>query len=131
MVHIKALIIFRCHNTMTDSETQNSFSTEVLQEIVQRVRTAIAPEKIVLFGSRARRDHRPHSDIDLLVIQKSELPRFKRPIPIYAALAELTLPMDAEIMVYTPQEVEEWSGSPAAFVTTALREGIVLYEKHI
>ena len=32
-------------------------------------------------------------------------------------------------VVYTPLEVEEWRGAAAAFVTTALREGKVLYEK--
>ena len=31
-------------------------------------------------------------------------------------------------MVYTPEEVSEWSNVPEAFVTTALREGKVLYE---
>ena len=34
-------------------------------EVVQR---SVAPARVILFGSRARGDHRPDSDIDLLVI---------------------------------------------------------------
>ena len=101
---------------------------ETLSEIVRRIRSVADPRKIVLFGSRARGDHRPDSDIDLLVIEDSPLPRHRRAIPFYAALADLPLDVDAEVVVYTPAEVEEWQNAGAAFVTTALREGTVLYE---
>ncbi len=101
---------------------------ETLAEIVRRIRAVASPKKIVLFGSRGRGDHRPDSDIDLLVIHESSLPRHRRSIPFSAALADLPLEVDTEVVVYTPAEVEEWSGAGAAFVTTALREGTVLYE---
>jgi predicted nucleotidyltransferase len=101
---------------------------ETFSEIVRRIRSVADPRKIVLFGSRARGDHRPDSDIDLLVIEDSPLPRHRRSIPLYAALADLPLDVDAEVVVYTPAEVEEWHHAGAAFVTTALREGTVLYE---
>ena len=101
---------------------------ETFAEIVRRIRSVAKPRKIVLFGSRARGEHRPNSDIDLLVIEDSPLPRHRRSIPLYAALADLRLDVDTEVVVYTPAEVEEWSGASAAFVTTALREGKVLYE---
>lgn len=101
----------------------------IVAEIVAGIVAAADPEKIVLFGSRARGDFRPESDIDLLVIQESELPRHRRAVPIYTALAEVPLEVDTEVVVYTPREVEEWSGANAAFVTTALREGKILYEK--
>ncbi len=101
---------------------------ETYAEIVRRIRAVARPRKIVLFGSRARGDHRPDSDIDLLVIEDSLLPRYRRSIPLYAALADLPMDVDAEVVVYTPAEVDEWSGASAAFVTTALREGKVLYE---
>lgn len=106
----------------------SQFGPETYAEIVQRIRSVANPRKIVLFGSRARGEHRPDSDIDLLVIEESSLPRHRRSIPLYAALADLPIEVDAEIVVYTPAEVEEWRGANAAFVTTALREGKVLYE---
>ncbi len=103
-------------------------ASDVFAEIVRRIRAVANPRKIVLFGSRARGEHRPQSDIDLLVIEDSLLPRHRRPIPLYAALADLPIDVDTEVVVYTPAEVEEWRGASAAFVTTALREGRVLYE---
>jgi hypothetical protein len=60
-----------------------------------------------------------------LVIKKSDEPRYRRAVPLYAALIGLVANVD--IMVYTPEEVLEWSDVPEAFVTTAVREGRVLY----
>ena len=99
---------------------------EVLQEIVGRIVETVRPHKIVLFGSRARGTARAESDLDLLVIADSEEPRYRRAVPLYGALSHLFVPMD--IVVYTPGEVEEWREVPQAFVTTAIREGKVLYE---
>jgi predicted nucleotidyltransferase len=100
---------------------------ETYSEIVRRIRAAANPRKIVLYGSRARGEFHPNSDIDLLVIEDSRLPRHRRAIPIYAALSEMPLEVDTEIVVYTPAE-EEWRCAEAAPVTPALREGTVLYE---
>ena len=99
----------------------------LLSEMVSRIRAAADPDRIVLFGSRARGTGRPDSDYDLLVIKPSTRPRHKRSGPLYTRLADL--PVEVEIMVYTPEEVEDWSNVPRAFVTTALREGKVLYER--
>lgn len=98
----------------------------LLQEIVKRVVGIAHPLKIILFGSHARGDADQSSDIDLLVIADSEEPRYKRSAPLYGALSDILVSMD--IMVYSPQEVLEWSGVPQAFVTTAVREGKVIYE---
>jgi len=99
----------------------------LLDEVVARVRRVLRPKKIVLFGSRARGDSRPDSDYDLLVIQESDKPRYRRAGAAYTALADL--PVEVEVMVYTPAEADEWRDVPQAFVTTALREGKVLYER--
>jgi uncharacterized protein len=98
----------------------------LVDQIVTRIVTASRPEKVVLFGSRARAGQHPESDYDLLVIKKSDEPRYQRAVPLYEALVGLLANVD--IMVYTPEEVSEWSDVPEAFVTTALREGKVLYE---
>lgn len=99
---------------------------ELTEEIVRRIVQAVDPDRVILFGSRARGEIRPDSDIDLLVIAASSEPRYRRAVPLYGVLSDLLMPMD--IVVYTPQEVEEWSRVPQAFVTTAIREGKVLYE---
>ena len=98
----------------------------LMDEIVRRIVETVHPHKIVLFGSRARGEARADSDIDLLVIADSSEPRHKRSRSLYGALSDIILPMD--IVVYTPEEVEEWSQVRQAFVTTAVREGKALYE---
>lgn len=102
---------------------------ELRKEIVQRIVAAIDPRKIVLFGSRAQGTHRPESDIDLLVIADSAEPRYKRAVPIYATLSDLPIEVDTDIIVYTPLEIAAWRDASAAFVTSALAGGTVLYER--
>jgi predicted nucleotidyltransferase len=97
----------------------------LVSEIVLRMRAAGRPERIVLFGSRARGTARADSDIDLLVIEPSTLPRYKRAVPYLRALMGLFPAKD--IVVWTPEEVEAWSGNQNVFITTALREGRVLF----
>jgi predicted nucleotidyltransferase len=98
-----------------------------LDEIVHRIVGAVHPRKVILFGSRARGTARASSDIDLLIIADSRKPRSARAAPLYGLLSDIFVPMD--ILVYTPAEVADWSEVPEAFVTTAVREGKVLYEK--
>lgn len=100
---------------------------DLLQEIVHRIVEVANPEKIVLFGSRGRGGGHARSDLDILVIKQSDEPRFRRPVILYGALSDIMIPMD--ILVYTPEEVSEWSNVRQAFPTTAIREGRVLYEK--
>ena len=99
---------------------------QILNEMVSRIRDAMHPKRIVLFGSRARGEARLDSDFDLLIINESDKPRCQRSARLYGILADL--PAEVEVLVYTPQEVQEWSSVPQAFITTALREGKVLYE---
>jgi predicted nucleotidyltransferase len=56
---------------------------QMMDEIVRRIVSVVQPEKIVLFGSRARGDARPSSDLDLLVIAESDEPRFRRSSRVY------------------------------------------------
>lgn len=102
-------------------------SDTLLRGVVKRIRRAVQPEKIILFGSRARGDARPDSDFDLLIIKQSRQPRYRRAGPIYAALADI--PAEVEVIVYTPHEIRQWRNVPQAFVTTAMNEGKVLYER--
>lgn len=99
----------------------------LIEEIIRRIVANVHPHKIILFGSRARGDARPESDIDILIVVDSDEPRYRRAAPLYGVLSDIIVPMD--ILVYNPQEIREWSGVRQAFVTTALREGKVIYEE--
>jgi predicted nucleotidyltransferase len=117
----------RSSGRLSREETHLNEEGRLIEEIVARIRRTIGPDRVILFGSRARGDAHPESDFDLLVVVDSDEPRYRRSAPLYRILADL--PIEVEIMVYTPQEVAEWSSVPQAFVTTALREGKVLYER--
>jgi len=109
------------------SSLKNQPNTALLDEVVHRIVKTINPEKVVLFGSGARGEMQSTSDLDILVIAPSALPRYRRSVPLYLALSNILMPMD--IVVYTPEEVDEWRNVRQVFVTTALREGRVLYER--
>ncbi len=98
-----------------------------ISEMAERIRRAVHPDRIVLFGSRASGDGGPDSDYDLLVIAPSSLPRWRRAARLYKLLAGVGVPKD--IVWWTPEEVTEWREVRSHFINTVLREGKVLYEK--
>ena len=100
---------------------------KTLGEIVRRLVEAVDPDRIVLFGSRARGDARPDSDLDLLIVKDSDELRHRRAIPAYGALTGLGIPTD--IIWRTPAEIADWSQVPNHVTTRAIREGKVLYER--
>ena len=101
---------------------------ELLQEVVRRILSVGNPLKIVLFGSHARGDARPDSDLDILIIEEdSALPDVHRPTRYRMAL--LGLHPSKDIIVRTESAVKEWAGVRMHFLTTALRTGRLLYER--
>ncbi|MGH8576921.1 MAG: nucleotidyltransferase domain-containing protein [Gammaproteobacteria bacterium] len=104
-----------------------SVTEELLQEVVRRIVSVSSPNKIVLFGSWARGQARPDSDLDLLIIEASALPRHRRARRHRMALLGLFPAKD--IVVWTPDEVAQWQHVPNAFITTILAKGRVLYER--
>jgi predicted nucleotidyltransferase len=99
----------------------------VLAEIVRRIVEAVDPDKIIPFGSRARGDNRPDSDVDLMVIESSLEAKHRRTIPILRPLSGVDASVD--VVWYTPEEFEDWSGIRTHLVGRVLREGVVLHEK--
>ena len=99
-------------------------SEAILEEIVRRVVEVAEPEKIILFGSAARGEMGPDSDVDLLVV-KSTAYRRKLAQTIYKNLLGLTQPVD--VVVVTPGDLERYAYSPALVFESALREGRIVY----
>jgi len=99
-------------------------SNEIVR-VATRMGKAIDAEQVILFGSHARGDAQETSDIDLLIVANSELPRFKRSRELYKLLRPYPFAMD--LVVYTPEEVAKGAKSPVSFVSTVLREGKTLY----
>ena len=98
----------------------------VLADIVDRVVRAATPERIVLFGSAARGEMGPDSDLDLLVIKGGKFNRDRLTVAIYRALRGKDAAVD--VVVVTPEEVERYRNTHCLVICPALREGKVVYE---
>ena len=97
-----------------------------INQVVKRIVETAKPEKVILFGSYAYGTPNEGSDLDILVIQKSDLPNRKCSSIIRQAMDGLKLPMD--IIVYKPEQVDYWKDTPVAFVTHIINKGKLLYE---
>jgi predicted nucleotidyltransferase len=86
---------------------------------------AAHPDRIVLFGSAARGDMGPHSDVDFLVIKGGKYDRERVTTAIYEGLAGADVPVD--VIVVTPEEVERYGNSDCLVIYPAVREGKVVY----
>jgi hypothetical protein len=100
---------------------------ETIDQIVRTIVQRFDPERIILFGSRARGDARPDSDVDLFVEMETDLPKRQRAAQVRRAFDPYPCAMD--IIVYTPAETNYWRNAAASLVSTVLREGKVLYER--
>lgn len=81
--------------------------------------------KAILFGSYARGTATERSDIDLLFIERTELPFLSRLDRYFDPLAD-RFKTGIEIFVYTPEEFQRLATS--GFMKQILKDGIVLYE---
>ncbi len=96
-------------------------------EIVKKIASGYNPEKIILFGSYAIGTAAEDSDIDIFVIKDSELPRPERTIQLRRMLFGSQVPMD--LIVYTPNEVENEKDEKYSFVYEVLNSGKTVYER--
>ena len=97
-----------------------------LDEIVAALVACVHPKRIVLFGSHARGDADPDSDVDLLVVVETDLDWVARSQQAYLAIAGI--PVAVDLIVVTPKEFERLSGWKSSVVYAANREGKVLHE---
>lgn len=99
-----------------------------IDEIVKRIVDNFKPQKIILFGSYAYGHPNKNSDLDLLIIKDSTLPRYKRAREVRKQLWGISeVPKD--ILVYTPEEIEDWKDVDEAFITGIVKKGKILYEE--
>jgi predicted nucleotidyltransferase len=98
----------------------------ILREMVRRLGEALRPERIYLFGSRARGEAGPDSDYDLLVVVPvSELPGYRRDQVACRALRGVGAPKD--VLVLTRAEFEARRTVRCSLPATVEREGALIY----
>jgi len=98
-----------------------------IDTMVRRIVKRFGPERIVLFGSHARGEAGPDSDVDLLVVMPVRGSKRNKAIEIAVALDDIRIPKD--IIVTTPDEFA-WRKEVAGTIERpAVREGKVLYAR--
>lgn len=97
----------------------------VLEEVIRRVVEVAKPEKIILFGSAARRRMGRHSDVDLLVV-RSGVDALDLMGDIYLNLRGVGTAVDA--IVVSADDVERYRDSYGMVIHEAIRNGRVVYE---
>ena len=97
-----------------------------LNDLVRRILAVVQPRRIVLFGSAARGDMRPDSDLDVLVVMPDGVHRGKTVEAIYRGMWGFGFAKD--IVVVTEGDVTTSRDDPYSVIHTALSEGQVLHE---
>lgn len=100
-------------------------SKEVLDDAVRRILSVVKPRRIILFGSAARGNMGPHSDLDFLVVMPDGVHRRRTSAEIFKALRGLSLSKD--VIVVTEQDVEQFGDNPSLIIRPAFSEGKELY----
>jgi uncharacterized protein len=97
-----------------------------LARVVERLTEAFQPERIYVFGSQARGEATPDSDIDLLiVVAQADEPAHRLAQAAYRMATPHSLALD--LLVMPLDEFERRSRALASLPATVLREGRVLY----
>ncbi len=99
----------------------------LIARMVKRIVKKFHPEKVILFGSHARGDAGPDSDVDLLVVMEVAGSLRERRIDIRQALHDIPVPLD--IIVTRPEDFAWRKEVVGTIEWPATREGKVLYAR--
>ncbi|SHJ42757.1 Nucleotidyltransferase domain-containing protein [Tangfeifania diversioriginum] len=102
-------------------------SQDKIEEIKQKIVNNFNPKQILLIGSYASGTQNNDSDLDLLIVKDSDLPRQRRAFNIRKSLIGNRIPMD--ILVYTPDEFESEKNEKYSFINSALKNSRLLYDQ--
>lgn len=83
-------------------------------------------QRIILFGSMARGDAVPGSDVDLLLVLSASDRPFLNRIPLYLPAG---IPVGVDVFPYTEEELRRMLAQGNWLVSKAIREGVVLFER--
>ena len=93
----------------------------LLDSLVMKIVDTVQPRRVILFGSAARGQMGPYSDVDLLVVMPDGAHRRRTAQRLHRALAGLGVAKD--IVVVTESDVRQFADEPSLVIRPALGEG--------
>ena len=100
---------------------------EAIDQVVQQIVEKFKPQKIILFGSYARGNPRPESDVDILVVMETPLKEVQQAIQI---CQQIEYRFGLDLIVHTPKHLAERVKLGDWFLRDVLAEGKVIYESY-
>ena len=101
--------------------------TVLLDHVIKTIVDRFHPNRIVVFGSHARGEAGPDSDLDLFIEMETSRRPPERAIEVSEVFGLRPWPMD--IVVYTPEEVRRLRDVKGSLLSMIEKEGKVLYER--
>jgi len=97
---------------------------KLIAEAGRRLSEAAPDARVILFGSHARGDAKPGSDLDLLVVEPELKSRRAEFVRLREALGAMGVPID--LIVVSDEHAEQWGPVPGTLMHEALRDGRVI-----
>jgi predicted nucleotidyltransferase len=97
------------------------FDEKLITEAARRLSAAAPQARVILFGSHARGDAGPGSDLDFLVVEPTVDDPAEESVRLRRTLRGLGL--FADILVVSEREAQEWRGVRGSLIHSALSEG--------
>jgi len=100
-------------------------STKTINSLVKIIVEEEKPEKVILFGSYSTGVPNEASDVDILIVKETNVPKPKRSHRLLRRFS--SYPFNMDIIVKTPEEFEKQANIPGSFVSIIKRKGKILY----
>ena len=110
----------------TELNNRKKLLNQELKRYIRLLTKHGSPEKLILFGTLARGELHEWSDIDLVVVEETDLPFYQR----LRKIRELIQPqVGLDIVVYTPEEFDQLQANSTFFREEIMAKGKIIYEQ--
>ncbi len=104
---------------------------KVLKEIIEKLKRKYKPIKVILFGSYAHGSPRDDSDIDLLILKKTNERSIERFVKVKKIIYNPERKIPISPLIYSPTELNKRLEMGDDFIKEILKKGRILYEEPI
>jgi predicted nucleotidyltransferase len=99
----------------------------VIGRIIEKIKMHYQPEKIIMFGSYAWGNPTKDSDVDLLIVKKTNQKHRQRMLTVRRIVSEENGLVGIDILVYTPEEIRERLKINDSFISKIFKKGEIIY----